>query len=89
VLVRWIPETQAEYAKRDDHSGDSNRQQRPATGAINQKHRDDCHGNIYNADAHGRQNCAGSGIESGGLKNSRRLINHCVDAGNLLKYGES
>ena len=37
----------------------------------------------------GRQNCAGGGIESGGLKNFRRIINHRVYARNLLEDGEA
>jgi hypothetical protein len=60
-----------------------------AACAINQKHRHDRHGNIYDAYAHGRQDRAGSGIESSGLKNVRRVINHRVDAGNLLEDGET
>ena len=69
--------------------GDTNEQQRPAPGAVNQRHCENRHGNIYNAHAHGRQNRAGSGIEPGGLKNFRGIINHRVDARNLLEDGET
>src|SRR5205823_8473861 len=84
-----MSETQAKHAKRDNHSGDTNKQQWPTTCAIHQIHREDCHADIYNANTHGRQNCTRSGIESGGLKNSRRIINYRVDAGNLLENGQA
>src|SRR5256885_647873 len=81
--------TQRKHRERDEHSRDANQQQRSSTSAIDQKHRDNCHPEIYNADAGGGEDRAGCRRETGGLKYFRRVINHGVNAGDLLEDCES
>src|SRR5580658_937048 len=82
-------EDETEYAKRNYHPGDSGEQQRASAGAVDEPHGNERHNYVYQTNSGGGKNGAGRRGNARGANDLRGVVNHGVDSGDLLKYGEA
>src|SRR5258708_8547702 len=82
-------ERKTKDAQSDDNSRRSDPQQWPAPHPVNQPHRNKRHQHVHDANARCRKNGAGSRRNARGLQNRRRIVDHRVNSGDLLKNGQS
>ena len=88
MLPAPAAKTIAERAQRHRHHRAADEQQRPATGPVEQPDRDQGHADVDDPDRDRGQDRGRRGLDAGELDDRRRVVDHRVDARDLLQDRE-